>query len=200
METMPDTEEMADFSAVLKSFYEAVYEPHGEEPPHILRIFKKSVESSNQDNDDDHTEDITNTNLKTDDRESNTPENDKIEVSLKNVSKPNESHSDEQINGGNHTDADIPQNNLINHESNGTLNGLNKSDDYTKDVVNSSEDIGDDIEEINGSHLNASLVDDAHSTSLQPKPLYIVEVSNKKKASPLDKEDSEDLINENGNL
>lgn len=41
METMPDTEEMADFSVVLKSFYDIVYAPTEEEPPHILRIFKK---------------------------------------------------------------------------------------------------------------------------------------------------------------
>lgn len=43
METMPDTEEMADFSLILKSFYETVYEPTGEEPPYMLRIFKKPL-------------------------------------------------------------------------------------------------------------------------------------------------------------
>ncbi|XP_001634964.2 acyl-CoA-binding domain-containing protein 5A isoform X1 [Nematostella vectensis] len=41
MEEIPENEEMADFSLVLKEFYETVYEPVGEDPPPMLRIFKK---------------------------------------------------------------------------------------------------------------------------------------------------------------
>lgn len=195
METMPDTEEMADFSAVLKSFYEAVYEPHNQEPPHILRIFKKPVESPKKDNDNDLPKDIVHTNSQTYDEESKTFENDKIEISLENVSMPQDLHSNDQINGD-YIDDDIQRYNF-NHESNSTINGLTNSADNTKDVVSSLEDMGDHIENVNGSHLNASLEDDAHDTSMQPKPLYIVEVSNKKKGPPLNKEDSEDLINDN---
>lgn len=39
----PDTEEVAGFSEVLREFYEVVYEVDNEEPPVILRTFKKKT-------------------------------------------------------------------------------------------------------------------------------------------------------------
>ncbi|XP_031564655.1 acyl-CoA-binding domain-containing protein 5-like isoform X2 [Actinia tenebrosa] len=196
METMPDTEEMADFSTVLKSFYEAVYEPSGQEPPHILRVFKKSVESPEKANYHNLSKEMPVTNSQSYDEKSKTFENDRIEISLENVLKSKEADSNDQINGD-HIDADVLEHYSLNHDSNNTMNILSKSDENAKDAANSLEDVGDKFENVNGSHLNASLLDDAHITSLQPNSLYIVEVSNKKKGSPLNKEDSEDLLNDN---
>ncbi|XP_022799448.1 acyl-CoA-binding domain-containing protein 5-like isoform X2 [Stylophora pistillata] len=41
MENLPESEEAADFSEVLKTFYQAVYEGQEEKPPAILKIFEK---------------------------------------------------------------------------------------------------------------------------------------------------------------
>lgn len=41
MQNLPDGEEAADFSEVLKIFYKAVYEGQDEKPPPILKIFER---------------------------------------------------------------------------------------------------------------------------------------------------------------
>lgn len=41
MENLPEGEEAADFSEVLKTFYQVVYEGQEEKPPAVLKIFEK---------------------------------------------------------------------------------------------------------------------------------------------------------------
>ena len=43
MQDMPDGDEAAEFSEVLKSFYKVVYEGHDEQVPAILRIFQNEI-------------------------------------------------------------------------------------------------------------------------------------------------------------
>ena len=42
MQDIPDTEQVAEFTEVLRDFYEVAYEVNDEEPPAILRVFKKN--------------------------------------------------------------------------------------------------------------------------------------------------------------
>ena len=41
MQNLPDADEAAEFSEVLKSFYKVVYEDHDEQLPAILKVFKE---------------------------------------------------------------------------------------------------------------------------------------------------------------
>ncbi|KAK3712988.1 hypothetical protein QZH41_014108, partial [Actinostola sp. cb2023] len=173
MKTMPDTEEMADFSIVLKTFYEAVYEPTGEEPPHILHIFKKPVS-------DDISFNVDKCNGYSGD------ETVSSQFDLSNQEEENKNILEEQERNSN-----IHLNGIYSNGNGDSTNGSDQEEDNDIVVVVANNDT--DID--NMTHI---LQDTSLSRDLELKPglasehLYIVEVSTQKKGLPMDKKDSKD--------